>query len=71
MCDAPTSAGSYTLATDALAALPSTAKMIAMFARASATATATAGDWPITFTALSAVDQDSDSSVWQVPLTLQ
>ena len=42
LCDAPTSAGSYTLATDALAAMPSTAKMIAMFARASATATATA-----------------------------
>ena len=71
LCDAPTSAGSYTITSDALAAIPAGAANLNIAALSSVTATTMAGDWPITFVASTLVNDDALGNAWNVPLTLQ
>ncbi len=71
LCDVATSAGSYTVSTDALAAIPAGATSTGVSARSSTVATAMAGDWPITFTAQDAANDATSGTVWLFDITLQ
>ncbi|HEY1584603.1 MAG TPA: hypothetical protein VGH63_02880 [Polyangia bacterium] len=71
LCDVATSAGSYTVSSDALAGIPAGATNTAVSARISTVATAMAGDWPITFTARDAANDAASGTLWIFDITLQ
>jgi len=70
-CEAPASAGSLTIATDALAAIPADAANVNLTALVATTATMMAGDWPVSFTAHVAVNDATDHAPWVLRATLQ
>jgi hypothetical protein len=70
-CDAPTSAGSYTIAPEALAALPAGGTGTTLTANVSNTTTLMAGDWPVTFLVENVPNDDVQDMPWIMGVTLQ
>lgn len=70
-CTTAASAGSYTVPPEALAAIPAAAVNTGVTADVSTTATTTAADWPVTFTADAVPDDDAANLPWILGITLQ
>ncbi|HEY2748644.1 MAG TPA: hypothetical protein VGL86_28685, partial [Polyangia bacterium] len=63
-CDAPASAGSYTIAADALAMIPADATNPGVTANVATATTMMVGDWPVTLTAENVPDDDAQNLPW-------
>lgn len=71
LCDVATSAGSYTVAPEALAALPTDGTNTTLTANVANTSTMMAGDWPVTFTVENVPNDDAQDLPWIMGLTWQ
>lgn len=71
LCDTATSSGSYTVAPEALAALPADGTDTTLTANVSNSSTTMAGDWPITFTIENVPNDDAQDLPWIMGITWQ
>jgi hypothetical protein len=71
LCDTPASAGSYTVAPEALAALPADGTDTTLTANVANSSTLMAGDWPVTFTVENVPNDDALDLPWIMGISWQ